>query len=59
MIVIWPHIMHNYILDLQLYSQHNKQSLGNCALHYFLLSSVLDCPICLAFMNILSEDYQR
>jgi len=58
MIVIWPHIICNYILDFQLHSQHDNELLGNCPLHYLLLSSVLDCPICLASVNFVSEDYQ-
>lgn len=55
MIAMWPHIMHNHILDFQLYPQHDEV-LGNYPFHYFLLqllSSALDCPICLAFMNFL------
>lgn len=59
MIVIWPHIMHNCILDFQLYSQRDEESLGNYPLHCFLLYSALDCPICIEFVNFLSEDYQR
>lgn len=35
-------ILHNYILDFQLYSQPDEESLGNYPLHYLLLSSALD-----------------
>lgn len=61
MIAMWPSIMHNHILDFLLYPQQDEELLGNYLLHYFLLqllSSALDCPICLAFIYFLSQDYQ-